>query len=399
MATWSWSRRRADARRRPGRLARPLLALLLAAGAACAERDGLGLPPPQHIAQGVRLYRLDDPALLDPGGPIAVQLLRLDPSRVRLESALANGEIMGTESVPEMAARHQALAAINAGFFAPNGDPTGLLQVDGQLVSDTRRARGAVAVSVRDGRTSLLFDLVTATARLRLDTAEGAATVPIAGVDTVRQRGKLMLYTPRYHAHTDTAGKGIEWILDGEPLMVHERRHDAGSSAIPASGFVLSYGGLEPPPPLDDLDPGDRVAIEREFATVHGSDPRAWASAAHVIGGAGLLVRDGQPVTDWTEEDLRTGFSTERHPRTMIGAGSSGEIWLVTVDGRNPSRSLGMSFLELQRLAARLQLTHALNLDGGGSTTMVVAGTIVNHPSDAGGARKVSDAILVMPGR
>ena len=56
-----------------------------------------------------------------------------------------------------------------------------------------------------------------------------------------------------------------------------------------------------------------------------------------------------------------------------------------------------LSFTELQRLARRLGLRSALNLDGGGSTTMWVAGRIVNRPSDPGGPRKVSDAILVVP--
>ena len=54
-----------------------------------------------------------------------------------------------------------------------------------------------------------------------------------------------------------------------------------------------------------------------------------------------------------------------------------------------------MTFADLERLCDRLDLTDALNLDGGGSTTMVVNGRIVNKPSDATGPRPVSDAILV----
>ncbi len=53
-----------------------------------------------------------------------------------------------------------------------------------------------------------------------------------------------------------------------------------------------------------------------------------------------------------------------------------------------------MNFAELETLCDRLQLTDALNLDGGGSTTMVVKGKIVNQPSDAAGPRPISDAIL-----
>jgi exopolysaccharide biosynthesis protein len=381
---------------RPG--ARLLLLLLASFAAACGTTDDRSLGQPEIIARGVRLYHLDDPALLDPPGPVAVQILRLDPDRIRLKSALANDKIVGTETVPDTAQRHQAIAAVNAGFFAPNGDPTGLLQTDGELVSDTSRPRGAVAVKMgTDGRTKLIFDQVTAVARVRFRTREGEASLVVAGIDTVRQRGKLMLFTPKYHDHTDTAANGIEWVLGGSPLVVRERRVDAGSSPIPVDGFVLSFGGLDPPAPLESLQAGDRVTIDRQFVTHHGTSPESWATAQHVIGGAGLLARNGQRLAQWTIEELRPGFTTERHPRTMIGVDREGDIWLVTVDGRSPQISLGMTFAELQGLADRLRLTDVLNLDGGGSTTMVVRGAVVNHPSDPTGPRKVSDALLVVP--
>ena len=375
--------------------------LVLFAAAGCRQLDDRGLGTPDVVASGIRLYTLTDPALLDPPGPVAVQILRLDPRRVRLKSALAQDQVMGTETVVNMARRHQAIAAVNAGFFAPNGDPSGVLQVDRQLVSDTARPRGAVAVTTAgNGRTTLHFDVVRAAAKVRFHADDAAATMPIGGIDTTRQRGRLMLFTPLYHEHTDTAANGIEWVVDGSPLTVRERRADAGSTPIPERGFVLSYGGLAPPPPLRDLEVGDTLRIEREFVTRHGTAPETWATAEHVIGGAGLLVRDGQAIADWTVEDLRAGFTTERHPRTIIGVDRTGTIWLVTVDGRNPAVSLGMTFAELQRLSARLELTDALNLDGGGSTTMVVRGAVVNHPSDSAGPRKVSDALLVLlPGR
>jgi exopolysaccharide biosynthesis protein len=77
-----------------------------------------------------------------------------------------------------------------------------------------------------------------------------------------------------------------------------------------------------------------------------------------------------------------------------VGVDRQGFIWLVVVDGRQPT-SVGMSFSDLQRLADRLELTDALNLDGGGSSTMVVRGAVVNRPSDSTGPRAVSDAIGV----
>ena len=121
--------------------------------------------------------------------------------------------------------------------------------------------------------------------------------------------------------------------------------------------------------------------------------------AQDIVGGAGLLIRDGQDIADWSVEAFNKGFAESRHPRTMIGDAGDGTIWLITVDGRQPTLSVGMTLEELRTLAHRLGLVNALNLDGGGSTTMWVRGGVVNNPSDLAGPRKVSDALLVTPPR
>ena len=102
-------------------------------------------------------------------------------------------------------------------------------------------------------------------------------------------------------------------------------------------------------------------------------------------------------MTEWTSAESLSGaaFVESRHPRTLIGVDDKGFIWLAAIDGRQPDRAVGMNFAELQRLCDRLHLTDALNLDGGGSTTMVVKGAIKNKPSDAAGPRPVSDALIV----
>jgi exopolysaccharide biosynthesis protein len=157
----------------------------------------------------------------------------------------------------------------------------------------------------------------------------------------------------------------------------------------------LSFGGTVLPTGLERLDAGQEVSIQTQFHPLLGTRPEQWVQAQDIVGGAGLLVHQGKPIADWSPEQLRAGFDTERHPRTVIGTTRGTAVWLVTIDGRNPSVSLGMTFAELTNLAQKLNLVHALNLDGGGSTTMVVNGKIVNHPSDATGARKVSDALIV----
>jgi exopolysaccharide biosynthesis protein len=73
-----------------------------------------------------------------------------------------------------------------------------------------------------------------------------------------------------------------------------------------------------------------------------------------------------------------------------------GLLWIVVVDGRQPGYSDGMSLPELAGLFKSLGATEAVNLDGGGSTVMVLDGYPVSRPSDAGGERAVVNALGVV---
>jgi hypothetical protein len=86
-----------------------------------------------------------------------------------------------------------------------------------------------------------------------------------------------------------------------------------------------------------------------------------------------------------------------RQPRTGVGVTSSGKILLVVVDGRQPRWSLGPTSAQFAQIMAELDAVTALNLDGGGSSEMVVEGEVVNRPSD-GHERSITNAILVLPG-
>jgi hypothetical protein len=377
---------------------RALVAWLLVVSACGPRSPQSWLGTAETIAPGVELYRSADETLVENSGPIALCLLKLDLTKVRLSSALSNDEVLDAESVADIAKRHAAIAAVNGGFFnRANGEPLGLLKVGGELVSDSAALKGVVIIPPPgQPPPALIFDRLSAKMTLTF-TAEGQAwSVPIDGVDTTRERGKLMLYTPAYHADTDTAPTGTEWVLDGRPLRVTTMRPGAGRTRIPRSGAVLSFGGTTLPPALTALTEDVTVTLTTTWRSMRGLQAPALETARDIIGGAGLIRHDGAPVSDWKAEALSAdAFTGVRHPRTMIGVDVQGRAWLVTVDGRLPNYSVGMTFADLQRLAARLELTDALNLDGGGSTTMVVGGEVVNKPSDPGGMRPVSDALIV----
>jgi exopolysaccharide biosynthesis protein len=380
------------------------LLVVLALAVACLQVEQTAwLGQAKTVVPGVDLFQTTDQSLVSPEGPIAVYLLRLDLDKVQIASGLSNEEVMSAERVDAIATRHKAIAAINAGFFnVKNGEPVGLLKIGGELVSDTTLTRGVVAIHAPDGgRQQLYFDQASVRMQAQFTMDNQTAVVPIDGVDTTRERGKLMLYTPAYHADTDTAGNGTEWVLGGKPLKVIDIRRDLGKTPIPRDGAVLSYGGLDLPPPLDWLLPGTTITFKNTWKILNGTPEARVEEARDVTNGAGLLVRNGQPMSGWqASENLVPGtFTDVRHPRTVMGIDRRGYLWLIAIDGRQPDYSVGMNFSELQALCKRLDLQQALNLDGGGSTTMVIGGDVVNRPSDATGPRPVSDAILVQTRR
>ena len=213
--------------------------ILLALSLAPFRAQPVDLPEARNVAPGVLLYHLESPALVDPAGPISIWVLRLDPKRIDLQAALANDEIMGVETVAGIAERHKPIAAINAGFFLPNGDPAGVMTIDGRLVSDTRRPRGAVGISRNQTGVRLAFARLRATASLVLQSSTPASggqtmtTIPIDGIDTTRLRGQLMLFTPSYHGDTDTAKGGLEWVIDRQRGRMISGPHREGKTRIP----------------------------------------------------------------------------------------------------------------------------------------------------------------------
>jgi hypothetical protein len=378
---------------------RSIGAVLLACLAGCGSRSEQSwLGAAEAVAPGVLLYRTADETLIERAGPIAVSLLKVDPAQAQLAVALSNDEVVDSEPVVDIANRRGAIAAVNGGYFNANGEPLGLLKVAGELVSDSTASKGVVVVSRPPaGHQIFTFDQLAAKMTLTF-TADGHTwAVPIDGVDTTRERGRLMLYTPAYHADTDTAPTGTEWVLEGRPLHVIAMRPGGGRSRIPRTGAVLSYGGTTLPPALTALTEDVEVTMTTAWKSARGLPPETFESATDIVAGAGLLRHGGVVLDDWKAEGLAAdAFTAGRHPRTLIGIDARGQVWLVAVDGRLPNYSVGMTFADLERLSDRLQLTDALNLDGGGSTTMVVKGQVVNKPSDPLGARPVGDALLVV---
>lgn len=119
------------------------------------------------------------------------------------------------------------------------------------------------------------------------------------------------------------------------------------------------------------------------------------ALGAQVVAGFPSLLEGGRLVGD-LEMAERPGFAAERHPRTAVGFDAVGRrLWFVVLEGRREGFSEGMSLPELAGLFRALRAFDAINLDGGGSSVMVVRGEAVSRPSDAAGQRAVVNGLIL----
>lgn len=110
------------------------------------------------------------------------------------------------------------------------------------------------------------------------------------------------------------------------------------------------------------------------------------------------LLEDGQVVDGIDEVEVDTNVGNHSiqgdQPRTAVGVLDANHLVFVVVDGRSPGHSAGVTMTELAEIMQDLGATTAYNLDGGGSSTMVFGGTVVNQPSQ-GRERGTSDILYV----
>ena len=216
-------------------------------------------------------------------------------------------------------------------------------------------------------------------------------TTPI-GLNQYRTNDAAVLFTVAVGSSTRAVG-GLEYVLDPAgangpwlPLRIgqtYEGRvrevNHAGNTPVGRDTMVLSVGP-KLAPALAPLAPGAVVkVITQTFPDLSGVDA--------AIGGGPALVHAGK-LMQWK------GPIQVRHPRTAIGWNDD-DILLVVVDGRQLDVSIGMTLPELAEYMLKLGCKEAMNLDGGGSTTLWAFGAIKNSPSE-GQERPACNALVVL---
>ncbi len=331
-----------------------------------------------------------------------VQVVTVEPFRpeISFEAALSNDRASGLERVTSMAARrsaeaHRVVASINGDVWAGTANlmenaPSGLHVDGGELMTAGPSARPTFTVDA--SRTPRIGSVGVALSM----TVDGVG-VPIARLNQERRAGELALYTARFGERLSAAASGTEVVIGGLALplrpsgawsgIVAEVRPAGGGAPIDPGTVVLTgpAGSLA----LGPLVPGVPVTITT--AVTPGFEAMLQAA-----GGREYLVRGGAPFVF-----PRPTSAGQTHPRSAIGITADERVVMATVDGRHPDESLGVTLDELADLMISRGAVEAINLDGGGSTTLAVRRpgdsnvTVVNAPSD-GRERSVTNSIQVV---
>lgn len=330
------------------------------------------------------------------GKQVKINLLRLDLTKVRLDVVHAMDAAIGTEKTSSMATRLGALAAINAGFFkldtsAYLGDPAGALQIDNRILSDYNGDR--IALGIRNDPHETVVGIAHLAA-LTYYYDLGNTAYKVSGINRELKNDEVVRFTPEFGTASCGSVKCVHIVVKRNRIIRITTRKNV---KIPAGGCVYSASGKERSFLSRYVRVGRRLpglslisfskAGTIDFPRPHQED---------IVGGRPQLIKNGKIDITWEQEKITRSFVETRHPRTAVAKLRDGKFLMITVDGRS-EQSAGTDLYDLAAYLLELGATDAMNLDGGGSTTMFLDGKVVNHPSDKEGERKVSDAILVTP--
>ncbi|MDD9972819.1 MAG: phosphodiester glycosidase family protein [Candidatus Poribacteria bacterium] len=326
----------------------------------------------KSVARGIVHRQIQDNGVL-------TNILAVSPDAVDIRPYRALSAGIGTESLVSLARRHKALAAINGGFFEMSGtfrgESVGALKIDGEWVSEPEQGRAVIGFKTVDGKIETYIDRIALRQELVLSDGQ---TLPIDGMNRNRGRNELVIYRPHFHVVTLTMPDGAEVVVrNGEVSGINNRQ---GSSRIPADGYVLSASGRKRGELLSHIAEGDTVQIRETIVPERVGDSNLWASFAHIIGGGPLLLQDGfAPSTEsYEREGFDQAFHSFWHPRTAVGKKTDGTLLFVTITAAGAGVRRGVMLPRLAELFLEWGATDALNLDGGGSSMLVIRDEIVS---------------------
>ncbi len=310
-------------------------------------------------------------------GALNINILDVDLNNPNIEvkPVLAGETFNRLDEVKDQASKVNAIAAINANYFKKDGTPLGTLVIDGEWISGPLYDRISFGItnsgSVHVDRANLHGVLETSNPELK--------TLWVNNINQPRRHGcKIVAYTRRWGSQVKMPYAGSLVAIDGQGRVVDKA---AQVISIPYGGFVLSDTKYSV---INKLERGDLVSLDWQ------EKPESWADVLQAVSGGPALIKNGKLFVDLKDENFRkTWTSSSIHARTALGVTRSNHLILATIEGPH-------TLWDVAKMLHRLGCVEAMNLDGGGSTTMVIGGQIVTRNKNTA-QRRVAASLAIVP--
>ena len=301
---------------------------------------------------------------------------------------------------------NRVVGAVNGGFFnMAEGNPLFLIAQNNRIINGGIVSEGAdeyvnvpTAFGMKENGEAIIdyFDF-------DINLTANGQTFEVSGMNRERNNKEVILFTPEfYKAGTNSNQYGYEIIVDagtstrnihfGDTIsgkVVQVLPYGQSVSKIPENGFVISVQGGSPlNSDMQKLTPGTEVSVNFSIDS-------KWNDAQFIVASGPMLVRDGQRYLMISESSPR---AKEVTARTVVGISKDKKtVHFITVDGKQ-SKSPGMNMRQLADYLISLGVDTAINLDGGGSTTMGIrkygSNNVVLANTPSAGSERAVNTIL-----
>ena len=319
--------------------------------------------------------------------PLKINVIEINTKinpEIRIEPVIAGEKLAKKASVVNISQKNNAFAAINGSFFKPqSGIPLGILMIDKKLLTGPIYDRVALGIT-DDG---FKMDRVSLNATLNYQ----GNNLKVNNINQPRMLSSdVLIYTADWGKFSPKTSKnGIQIAVQNGKIISQSTM----PIEIPQNGYVISA----PQEILNEFfthNSNERKIIRKNknnSIVLNIKTLPDWEDVNHIIGGGPFLVKEGNIFVDYIEEKFKP--IAGKNPRTAIGYTKNGNFIMVTIDGREET-SVGAGLFELAKIMKNFECEYAMNLDGGGSSTMQINGKIVNNPSIKGGIA-VSNALTL----
>ncbi len=366
-----------------------LVTVLMPSGFAWGYTEVSRTSAKEPVAPGVSIERLN---IQTTDGALNVYVMTVDLTNeyVRVDTiAGSKGIITSNKSTTNLAREAGAVAAINGDFFQmAEKAPIGLTVQSGELITSPAQRNDMYGFGITYDRVPV-FDIFGFNGTVTAPTGVEHQLFGINKPTYLALEGKssdlnrLNMYTPKWSYQSRGPVSGltgmVEMVVENDTVM--DIRVDQPKTPIPPGGYVLAGHGTAGQFLTANFKVGDPVQVAYKV------NPENVYAA---VGGQALLVKDGK--RHWFSQNI-----TGKRARTSIGASADGKtLYLVVVDAGNSSR--GMTQEELADFMISIGASTAVNLDGGGSSTMAARAlgdgeaSLVNRPV-YGSERSIPTAI------